>query len=89
MNENEHKLLEGLRALAAMEPREARGHVEQRLLVECRARARRRRLTLWCSAAAGMAAAAAAIALVVWMAPSQQRTAPPAVSLPRRRGSIW
>jgi hypothetical protein len=80
MNENERELMEGLRALGTLEPREAPGRVEQRLLTEFRARARRRRLTLWVSAAAGMAAAAASIAVTIWMPSEQQKPVPPTVT---------
>jgi hypothetical protein len=67
MNENEPELRDGLRALAAEEPREAPSHVEQFLMGKFRARARRRRLALWGSAGAGIAAAVAIIGLMAWM----------------------
>ncbi len=68
MNENERQLLEGLRALAAMEPREASPRVEQTLRATFRARAERRRRAVWGSAAAGFVAIAAAI-MVLFFAP--------------------
>ena len=64
MNEN-HELLEGLRALAAEGPREAPAHIEGRLRVQFRQRNRRRTLlTRWVPACG--VAAAAGIALLVW-----------------------
>ena len=64
MNENDSELLNGLRALAADGPREAPGHIEERLRAEFRRRNRRQRLAAW-SPAFGVAAAAA-IALLFW-----------------------
>ena len=61
MNETERQLLEGLRALAAMEPREASPRVERTLRATFRARAERRRRAVWGSAAAAFVAIAAAI----------------------------
>jgi hypothetical protein len=79
MSENDRDLLEGLRALAAMEPREAPARVEQLLIAKFRARSQRRRLALWGSAAAGLAAMAAGIAVLVWMAPAGPKTASPTI----------
>jgi len=64
MNENERQLLDGLKALAAMEPREASPRVEQTLRATFRARAERRRRTVIGSAAAGLLAIAAAIVVL-------------------------
>ena len=79
MNENEGQLLEGLRALAALEPLQASPRVEQTLRATFRARAERRRRTIWASTAAGFLAAAAAIAVLFfapvpwhWNAEAQQ-----------------
>ena len=79
MNEHERELLDGLRALDAMEPREPSARVEQFLLAQFRARGRRRRLALWGSAAAGIAAAAA-IAVAVWVAPRMLKHSPSTIS---------
>jgi hypothetical protein len=68
MIENDSKLLEGLRALAADGPREAGAHVEVRLLAELRRRSRARRRNLWFTAGAG--AIAAAIAVLIWIRPA-------------------
>ncbi len=76
MTENERNLTEGLRALAAGEPREAPERIERALLERFRARARRRRVELWGTVAAGIAAVAAATALVFWIAPAGLRQAP-------------
>ncbi len=66
MNENELELLDGLRALAVAEPREASSRVEQRLLVRFRARAERRRRAMWRYSAAAVAAVAAMLAVILW-----------------------
>jgi hypothetical protein len=68
MNENEQQLLEGLKALATLEPLEASPRVEQTLLATFRARAEHRRRTIWASTAAALVATAAAIA-VLFFAP--------------------
>ncbi|MBZ5611868.1 MAG: hypothetical protein LAP38_26710 [Acidobacteriia bacterium] len=76
MKENERELLDGMRALAASEPREAPQRVEQLLLARFRARSKRRRAELWGSVGAGIAAVAAATALVFWLAPPRSQQAP-------------
>ena len=70
MNANERELLEGLRALAAEDPRQAPPRVEQRLLSEFRRRSRLRRARAWWSGA-GLGAVAAAIAVLLWIGPFQ------------------
>jgi predicted membrane-bound mannosyltransferase len=67
MNENERQLLVGLRALAAMEPRQASPRVEQTLRATFRARAERRRRAVWGSAAAAFVAIAAAIMVLFFV----------------------
>jgi hypothetical protein len=64
MNEN-HELLEGLRALAAEGPRESPAYIEDRLRAQFRRRKRRRTLLTTWVPAFGFAAAAG-IALLVW-----------------------
>jgi hypothetical protein len=59
MSEAELELLEGLRELAAAEPKAASPTVEQALLASFRARNARRRRVVWGSAAGAFAAAAA------------------------------
>ena len=76
MNENERELLEGLRALAAVEPREAPAHIEKRLVHEFRRRSRLRRRIAW--AVAGAAAIAASVA-VLWLMPAAPPKAAPRV----------
>jgi len=58
MSENERELVEGLRALASAEPREASSRIEKTLLATFRARAERRRRAVWGSVvvAGGIAA---------------------------------
>ena len=84
MTENELELLEGLRALAAAEPRTAPSSLEQRLIANFRARKVRRRRAIWGSAS-GAFAAAAVVALSLWVSTPKQpgtvaRSAPSAVS---------
>jgi hypothetical protein len=74
MNEN-HELLEGLRALAAEGPREAPAHIEDRLRVQFRQRNRRRTLLTTWVPAFGFAAAAG-IALLVWKQTEKPKPAP-------------
>lgn len=62
MNHDESELMEGLRALAAWEPREAPARVEKALAAAFRARAGRRRRRLW-TAAGALAAGTAFVAL--------------------------
>ena len=76
MSENLQELMDGLRALAAAEPREASPKVEEILLARMRARAKRRRAELWGSVGAGIAAVAAATLLVFWIAPSETTPSP-------------
>lgn len=91
MNENEQQLLEGLKALAAMEPLQASPRVEQTLRATFRARAERRRRTIWASTAAALVATAAAIA-VLFFAPvpwHRNTEAPPVASdLPAPAASV-
>jgi len=79
MNENELELLDGLRALAVAEPREASPRVEQRLLVRFRARAERRRRAMWGYSVAAVAAVVAMLAVVFW-APRSRNSAPAQIS---------
>ena len=65
MNESEQQLLEGLRALAAMEPRQASPRVEQTLRATFRARAERKRRAVLGWSAAGFVAIAAAIVVLL------------------------
>jgi hypothetical protein len=75
MNNNEREILDGLRALAAEEPRQAPRHVETYLLSAFRRRARRRRVQAW-GTAAGIGVIAAGVAAVLWVAqPILQRAA--------------
>lgn len=74
---NEHReLLEDLRALAALEPREAPKHLEERLRIEFRRRNRRRKLAAWIPMSS-IAAAAAAVALFFWAHQDKPKLAPP------------
>jgi hypothetical protein len=66
MNENELELMDGLRALAVAEPREASPRVEQMLLAKFRARAERRRRARLGYSAAAVAAVAAMLAILFW-----------------------
>jgi hypothetical protein len=65
MSEIDLKVLEGLRALAANSPEQARAHVEERLLSEFRRRSRARLRNRWLAVAGG--AIAAGIAVFIWM----------------------
>jgi hypothetical protein len=66
MNDNELKLLEGLRGLAAEGPRQAPALVEERLVGELRRRSRARRRNRWL--ALGMSGAiAAALVVTLWI----------------------
>ena len=65
MNESERQLLKGLRALAAMEPRQASPRVEQTLRATFRARAERKRRSVLGWSAAGFVAIAAAIVVLL------------------------
>lgn len=67
MNDNDSKLLEGLRVLAADGPREAPVCVEDRLLGELRKRSRARRRNRWVGV--GVAAMAAGLAVLLWVRP--------------------
>jgi len=81
MNENEQQLVEGLRALAALEPRQASPRVEQTLRATFRARAERRRRTIWASTAAALVATAAAIAVLFFgPGPWHRNTAAPQIA---------
>lgn len=77
MNENEPRLLEALKSLAAEGPHEAPARVEERLLAEFRRRSRLRRRTRWWPAA-GVAAVAAGIAGLLWIHPAPPKSAPAA-----------
>jgi hypothetical protein len=65
MNENDLKLLEGLRGLAADGPRQAPEFVEQRLLGEFHKRSHERRRNRWLGV--GTAAIAAGLAVMLWV----------------------
>jgi hypothetical protein len=73
MNENDPKLREALRGLAADGPREAPAHVEERLLGELRRRSRARQRNLRVSVLTG--AIAAGFALLLWMRPAHEAPA--------------
>jgi hypothetical protein len=66
MNENELKLLEGLRCLAADGPREAPSAVEQRLVGELRRQSRARRRNGWLALGTS-GAIAAVLAVTLWI----------------------
>ena len=68
MNDNDSKLLKGLRALAADGPREAPVCVEQRLLGELRRRSHARRRNRWLGV--GAAAIAAGLLVMLWVRPA-------------------
>lgn len=72
MTENELELLDGLRALAAVEPRAASPAVERKLLATFRARNARRKRVIWGSVVGAFAAAAAVVALLVWVPTAKQ-----------------
>ena len=65
MNDNDLKLLEGLRELAADGPRQAPEFVERRLLGEFRKRSHARRRNRWLGL--GTAAIAAGLAVMLWV----------------------
>src|SRR5271166_3346167 len=65
MNDNDSKLLRGLRALAADGPREAPVCVEERLLGELRRRSQARRRNRWLGVAP--AAIAAGVLVMLWV----------------------
>ncbi|MGD0302055.1 MAG: hypothetical protein ABSE86_33665 [Bryobacteraceae bacterium] len=69
MNDNDQKLMEGLRGLAADGPREAPAWLEERLVGELRRQSRVRRRNRWLGV--GALAIAAVLAVTVWV-----RTAP-------------
>jgi hypothetical protein len=73
MNDSEREMLQGLRTLAAEEPRQAPRHVETYLLSAFRRRAQRRRMQAWVTAG-GIAAIAAGVAAVLWLAPMVKRS---------------
>jgi hypothetical protein len=83
MNDNDSKLLKGLRALAADGPREAPVCVEDRLLGELRRRSQARRRNRWLGVAT--AAIAAGLLMMLWVrtgpAVPAPRTAPIAVNI--------
>jgi hypothetical protein len=64
MNDNESKLLEGLRGLALDGPRQAPAPVEERLVGELRRRSRARRRNRWLGAGTSGAIAAALVAML-------------------------
>ena len=74
MNENDRELLEGLEAMAADGPREAPGHIEERLRTEFRRYSRRRNLLT--RVPAFSVAAAAGIALLLWIHSEKPKLAP-------------
>jgi hypothetical protein len=79
MNDNDSKVLEALRGLAADGPREAPVCVEYRLLSELRRRSHARRRNRWLGVAtAAIAAGVAAVLVVVLWVPTE-----PAVPAPR------
>jgi hypothetical protein len=75
MNDSEREILDGLRALAAEEPRQAPRHVETYLMSAFRRRAGRRRVQAWATAA-GVGVIAAAVAAVLWVAQPILKRAP-------------
>ena len=74
MNQNERELLEGLRAVAADDAREAPMEVEARLLTEFRRRSRLRRMRTFMFAGS-IGAIAAIITVLVWIGPLAPRNA--------------
>jgi hypothetical protein len=66
MNDNELKLLEGLRGLAADGPRQAPAAVEERLVGELRRRSRARRRNRWLGVGIS-GAIAAVLAVTLWI----------------------
>jgi hypothetical protein len=89
MNENDLKLMEGLRGLAADGPREAPAWIEERLVGELRRQSRMRRRNRWLGI--GAAAVAACLGIVLWIrpapgvvpAPSTARVVGPAAPAPK------
>ena len=87
MNENDLKLMEGLRGLAADGPREAPAWVEERLVGELRRQSRVRRRNRWLGG--GAAAVAACLGVTLWVRtapvvpPPMARVAGPAASAPK------
>lgn len=79
MNENDRELLDGLRALAADGPREAPGHIEERLKSEFRRQNRRRNLMRWVPAFS--VSAAAGIALLLWIRSEAPKSASAPVAM--------
>jgi hypothetical protein len=93
MNDNDPKLLEGLRELAADGPREAPVFVEERLVGELQRRSRVRLRNRWMGV--GVAAIAAGLALMVWArlepagpAPTMARLGGPVASTPVKQASV-
>jgi hypothetical protein len=87
MNDNDLKVLEGLRELAAEGPREAPAFVEERLLGELQKRLRVRLRNRWLGV--GVAAVAAGLAVMVWVrleptgpAPTMARLSAPIAASP-------
>ena len=91
MNENDLKLMEGLRGLAADGPREAPVWIEERLVGELRRQSRVRRRNRWLGA--GAAAVAACLGIVLWIrtvpgvpTPSMAGVVGPAAPAPKAGG---
>jgi hypothetical protein len=74
--QDDHEVLEGLRALAADSPHEAPRRVEEQLLAAFRSRRRRRSLMTW--APAGLVAAGL-VATGLWLSRPPRQIAPPGV----------
>ena len=75
MNENEQKLLDALRGLAADGPRQAPRHIEEFLVAELRRRSRARQNKVWWSISA-VAAIAAGLAVMILMRPAPPKAEP-------------
>jgi hypothetical protein len=93
MNDNDLKLLEGLRELAADGPREAPAFVEEKLLGELHRRSRARLRNRWLGV--GVAAIAAGLAVMVWArlapavpAPTMARLGVPTTANPVKPASM-
>jgi hypothetical protein len=93
MSDNDLKLLEGLRELAADGPREAPAFVEERLLGELHRRSRVRLRNRWLGV--GVAAIAAGLVLMVWVrlepvvpAPTMARLGRPIAANPVKQASV-
>jgi len=93
MNDDDLKVLEGLRELAADGPREAPAFVEGKLLVELHRRARARLRNRWLGV--GVAAIAAGLVLMVWArlapavpAPTMARLGAPIAANPVKQASV-